>query len=242
MCKDLIWVSLSAMLLLNGCSSSQHYSQAQLNAIETREVDAGINETYNAASGALFDAGYTIAMSDRQGGLLTGTRVCDRSKARFWISPYIEDTRFAISIQIRETTPKSCTVRIKTSVNGASKVDKNAIDQLWTLMQRQVLMKEPLSQGTVFKTPYSERVSSVANPSEKQSRYEPTKTEQKVSTNKTPKEEPVENLGRFSSQKETCNICGKTIPKLEQHFMVDEKIVCKRCFADTKRQKKIAKN
>jgi hypothetical protein len=165
--KSLICIiSFSATLLFTGCDSSNQLSQAQLNAIETRDVDASMNETYNAASGALFDAGYTIAMSDRQGGLLTGTRVIDKSKARFWISPYIEDIRLAISMQIREISPSSCTVRIKTSVNGSPKVDKNAIDQLWTLMQRQVLMKEPLSQGTAFKTPYSENVSPEATPSE----------------------------------------------------------------------------
>ncbi len=147
MCKDFIYVSFSVILFLTGChrNSSNELSQAQLNAIETREVDASINETYNAASGALFDAGYTISMSDRAGGLLTGTKAHDRSSQRLWVSPYIEDTKFAVSIQIREIAPNSCTVRVKTSINGAPKVDKKAIDQLWTLMQRQVLMKEPLS-------------------------------------------------------------------------------------------------
>ena len=47
---------------------------------------------------------------------------------------------------------------------------------------------------------------------------------------------PVENAGRFSSQVGTCIICGKTIPKLEQHFLVDEKTVCKDCFAKLKNQ------
>jgi type IV pilus biogenesis protein CpaD/CtpE len=126
---------VSITLLAIGCASTQQFSQAQLNAIETREVEASMNETYNAASGALFDAGYSIAMSDRQGGLLTGTKALDRSAERFWVSPYIEDTRFALSIQVRETTRKNCTVRIKTSINGAPKVDKKAIDQLWILMQ-----------------------------------------------------------------------------------------------------------
>jgi len=146
MYKTLICLSFSTILLLTGCIAENQLSlsQAQLNAIETREVDASMNETYNAASGALFDAGYTIAMSDRQGGLLTGTKAIDRSADRFWYSPYIEDTKFAVSIQIRETSPKVCTVRIKTSINGAPKVDKKAIDELWLLMQRQVLMKEPL--------------------------------------------------------------------------------------------------
>ncbi len=133
------------MMFLCGCMEQNKLSQAQLNAIETREVSASLDETFNAASGALFDAGYTISMSDRQGGLLTGTKAIDRSADRFWVSPYIEDTKFALSILIRETAPKNCTVRIKTSINGAPKIDKEAIDRMWVLMQRQVLMKEPLS-------------------------------------------------------------------------------------------------
>ncbi len=83
--------------------------------------------------------------------------------------------------------------------------------------------------------------SSVTNQSEKQSNYEPTKTNQKVSTNKTPEEAPVENLGRYSGHKEKCSICGRTIPKLEQHFAVDEKIVCRDCFAKEKGQQPVAK-
>ncbi|MCX5632692.1 MAG: hypothetical protein NTW93_03325 [Phycisphaerae bacterium] len=142
--KILICISFSSLLLLTGCQESNQISQAQLNAIETREVDANMSETYNAVSGALFDAGYTIAMSDRQGGLLTGTKAIDKSADRFWISHSIEDIKFTVSIQIREISPKVCTVRIKTSRNGVPKVDKKAIDELWILMQRQVLMKEPL--------------------------------------------------------------------------------------------------
>jgi hypothetical protein len=145
MYKVVTSISIFTMLFLTGCNESNQLSQAQLNAIETREVDADMSETYNAASGALFDAGYTIAMSDRQGGLLTGTKAIDRSSDRFWISHSIEDTKFVVSMQIRETTPKVCTVRIKTSKNGVPEVDKKAIDELWILMQRQVLMKEPLS-------------------------------------------------------------------------------------------------
>lgn len=77
---------------------------------------------------------------------------------------------------------------------------------------------------------------SLANPSKSQSHDEPTTTRQTVSADKTSKEAPVENLGRFSSQKEKCCICGKDIHKLEQHFKVDEKIICKECFAKLKSQ------
>ena len=38
---------------------------------------------FNAVSNALFDAGYTIKMSDRQAGLITGEKAKDMSSARF---------------------------------------------------------------------------------------------------------------------------------------------------------------
>jgi hypothetical protein len=50
------------------------------------------------------------------------------------------------------------------------------------------------------------------------------------------------NAGRFSSQIQTCNICGKTIQKLEQHFIVDEKITCKECFSKLENQEPVAKD
>ncbi len=133
-------------IILSGCTSTvnpNRFSQAQLNAIESRVVDATLEETYNAASGALFDAGYTIAMSDRAGGLITGNKGKDNSAARFWVSSMIQDTRFVISIQMRQSAPRQTDVRIKTSINGEPTIDKKAIDQIWTLMQRQVLMREP---------------------------------------------------------------------------------------------------
>lgn len=128
---------------LSGCAGQPLYSQAQLNAIETREVDATKGDTFDAAANALFDAGYTVAMSDRSAGLLTGQKSDSKAAERFWVSPYIEDTDFAISIQVREVSSQRCTVRIKTSVNGEPRVKEEAIDELWTLMQRQVLMKAP---------------------------------------------------------------------------------------------------
>lgn len=137
--------SLMILLVCTGCVSSQKYTQAQLNAIETREVDASLEETFSAAASALFDAGYTIAMSDRLAGLITGKKSRSQAAARLLISYAIEDTHFSVSIQVREVSPERCTTRIKTAVNGEPRVKKEAIDEIWVLMQRQVLMKAPPS-------------------------------------------------------------------------------------------------
>jgi len=135
-------LSVGSMLLLSACQTAPTYSQAALNAIETRNVDASTEDTFSAASGALFDSGYTIAMSDRAAGLLTGSRAKDNSSTRRFWNPAVEDVRFLLSVQIRSVDSKRSVVRIKTSVNGEPTVDKEAIDKIWVLMQRQVLMTE----------------------------------------------------------------------------------------------------
>ncbi len=141
-----VLAAAAALVHLGGCTSAPRYTQAQLNAIETRVVEADFNETFDAASGALFDAGYIIAMSDRTGGLLTGTQVTEATGwNEFWGGP---DPRFlAISIQVRAREPDQSIVRIKTQINGRVKVDQAAIDQIWILMQRQVLMSVPRATG-----------------------------------------------------------------------------------------------
>jgi len=138
-------------MLTSGCQSpTPKLSQAQMNALETREVEASFDDTYRAASNAMFDAGYTIAMSDKSAGLLTGSRAKDRSSDRMWVDQSIRDTLFLLSMQITSLGPKNCTVRVKTSVNGEARVNPQAINELWVLMQRQVMMKEPLP---VIETP-----------------------------------------------------------------------------------------
>jgi len=164
------WCLLALIVLFqSGCAATRTYTQAQLNAIETREVDADMEATFSAASGALFDAGYTIAMSDRNAGLLTGTRTKSNADARGWaglnnalvgvnkqLNPNyigvtqntnIPDDQFIISAHVTKISPKRCEVRVKTSQNGQAYVDEGAINQIWVLMQRQVLMKEPLATG-----------------------------------------------------------------------------------------------
>jgi len=65
----------------------------------------------------------------------------------------------------------------------------------------------------------------------------PDKNLSSEETKKVSEDAPFDSAGRFSSQKETCSICGKTIPRLEQHFKVNEKIICKGCFAKSKSEK-----
>lgn len=137
--------AMAACAALAGCQSSPPLTQAQLTALETREVDAPVDEAYAAAASALFDAGYTIAMSDKSAGLLTGRQ--SRERMRFVgygrrAVPVL--TEYTISVMLRPIDADSTAVRIKTAVDGEPVVHREAIDRFWLLMQRQVLMNEPL--------------------------------------------------------------------------------------------------
>jgi hypothetical protein len=89
---------IPAMLFGMACVSCaptrniSQYSQAQLSAITTREVDADMNATYRAAIDAVFDSGFTVSHSDREGGVVTATRKIDRTQERIWVYPYINDS------------------------------------------------------------------------------------------------------------------------------------------------------
>ncbi len=139
-------VALSIALLLSGCGTSSNlakYSQAQLTAITTREVDAGYDATFKAALDALFDSGYTITTSDKSGGIITGAKGIDQSSARFWVSPSIQDTRLRLSVLLQSMEATRTSVRVSMSKNDVPYVDEKAVDGFWKLMQRQVMMKQP---------------------------------------------------------------------------------------------------
>lgn len=145
MCRALaLCVAFLVALALAGCQAEPKYTQAQLNALETREIDADLAASFNAASNALFDAGYTIQMSDRAGGLLTGTKSYDRKRDNAWVKDRNRWKTFTLSVQVRRLDPKLTAVRVKTAINGEPRVDLASINEFWVLMQRQVLMHEPL--------------------------------------------------------------------------------------------------
>ena len=142
-CLVLLLMTVTA-ILAQGCVSEPEYTQAQLTAIETRQVDADMDATFRAASSALFDSGYTIAMSDRTGGLLTGTCAKMDQEAYWFGTSRTPIGTYTISMQMIPDGAQRTNVPIKTAVNRIAVVQKAEIDRIWVLMQRQVMMNEPL--------------------------------------------------------------------------------------------------
>jgi hypothetical protein len=135
-------------LLIAGCEAAPR-TRVELDATQEREVEAAPDRAYSAASGAVMDAGYTMDVSDADGGLLSGHKLFEHSialKVAVAImtrgSGTVPPDLLTVCIQVRDIGNGRSAVRAQTYLNGSAELDHKAIDDLWVLMQRQVLMKE----------------------------------------------------------------------------------------------------
>lgn len=147
-----IFLSLAFCWLLSGCSLFQEkkMGQAATKNFETREVDAPFNQVYEAGIEALFDLGYTIIHSDKESGILVGEKGLGKGKSA-WIfkDKKLEKVEkevpdlLQLTLLVKSLDKKTTKVRIKTAINKERQLDKQAIDEMWVTIQRQVLMEEP---------------------------------------------------------------------------------------------------
>jgi len=159
--KSLLLLSLLSITALCGCEATPPMTTTQMDALQVREVEVPADRAFAAASSALFDAGYQIHVSDADAGLLTAERREDPSvavNATLVILTAIltrgggaqdkPPDYYAICIEVLPRTSNRSDVRIRPFFNGQVQTADNpaarkTVQEIWTLMQRQVLMKEP---------------------------------------------------------------------------------------------------
>lgn len=137
-------------------SGGQQVGQAQIKNFETRSIDAAFDDVYAAATEALFDLGYQIKHSEKASGLIVGEQRQNYSET-VYLGKGIWDTRdkqrvYDITLLIKPEKKKSTNVRIKTSVDGQPRLNKDAIDKVWVYIDRQVLMESPPAPEKKTKT------------------------------------------------------------------------------------------
>jgi hypothetical protein len=119
-------IQLTAMVLAAGlsvsCTTDARYSQAQLDAIQTRQLDVPADRAYAGVIGALLEQRCQIAESDMEGGLLVATS----THGDAW-SGY---RRSILQIAVQATGASSSSVRISTSSGGQTRVDEDRIARL----------------------------------------------------------------------------------------------------------------
>lgn len=159
--KNAALLSLLALPMLCACETTQPMTATQMDALQVREVEVPADRAFAAASSALFDAGYQIHVSDADAGLLTAERREDPSVAvnatlviltailtRGGGSTDKPPDYYAICIEVLPRGDTHSDVRIRPFFNGQVQTADNpnarkTVQEIWTLMQRQVLMKEP---------------------------------------------------------------------------------------------------
>ncbi|MBI4237252.1 MAG: hypothetical protein HY696_02390 [Deltaproteobacteria bacterium] len=144
----LCWLALP----LSGCaflfSSTPPMSQAEIKQLETRTINAPVDVVFTAATEALFDLGYLIKHSERSSGVLLGEKQHTENEwvsgtehhPGHWREKSITDN---ITLLIQPENKRSTSVRVKTARNGEQRINKSAIDEVWVLIDRQVLMSTP---------------------------------------------------------------------------------------------------
>lgn len=154
-------VVIIAIALFPACawvtSGGQQVGQAELKNFETRSIDAKFDDVYAAATEALFDLGYQIRHSEKASGLIVGEQHQNYSES-VYLGKGIWDRRdkqrvYEITLLIKPESKKSTNVRIKTSIDGQPRLNKDAIDKVWVYVDRQVLMDSPPTSQKKAKTP-----------------------------------------------------------------------------------------
>jgi hypothetical protein len=138
-----------------------------MDALQVRLVEAPPDRAFAAASSALLDAGYQIHVSDADAGVMTGEKREDPAVAanvtviiltailsEGHAAQDLPPTYHAVSVQVLPVSALHTNVRIRPFLNGLAcpcterdAAGRAVVEQLWTLMQRQVLMKEPPRAG-----------------------------------------------------------------------------------------------
>jgi hypothetical protein len=147
--------------VLGGCGAGRPpLTQTQLDAIQVRVVEASPDRAFGAATSALLDGGYQVFVSDGDSGFLTGEKRKDPAVGLNILEIVVTTLArapqdlppdfYAVSIQVLPETGGRAKVRIRPFDNGIASDctdpdgdGRKVVEELWALMQRQVLMKEP---------------------------------------------------------------------------------------------------
>ena len=121
---------------LGGCSTDKSYSATELQALQTREFDAGMDATFDAAVGTCFDLGFNIDHSDKRAGFLSASQYHGPGA---WSGPTVE----RIQAKLDSAAPNRTSVRLNTISNGQTRVNEKLISEFFAQMESHHLSMRP---------------------------------------------------------------------------------------------------
>jgi len=144
---------VSAVVILIGAaftsSGCVHLTQAEIKALETREMDCSFDEAYRASSNGLFSLGFTISHSDKESGILTGTRHDPNTGAKvanailFGVIGLAatKDRDEAVTFMLTPLEPNLTQLRMKVIVNGKAVIDRKFMTKIWQQIEREAMLE-----------------------------------------------------------------------------------------------------
>lgn len=130
----------------SGCA---HLTQAEIKALETREMDCSYDMAYRASSHGLFSLGFTISHSDKESGILTGTRHDPNTGAKvvnailFGVIGLAatKARNEAVTFMLTPLEPELTQLRMKVIVNGRAAIDRKFMTRIWQQIEREAMLE-----------------------------------------------------------------------------------------------------
>ncbi len=146
-----------AMITATGCAT---LTQAEIKALETREMDCGYDDAYKAAANGLFALGFTVSHSDKASGILTGVRHDPNTGAKVAAAVFFgvlglaatQDRNESVTFMLTALEPQLTQLRMKLIVNGQPVVDRTVMTKIWQQIEREAMLESRPSDRTAQKS------------------------------------------------------------------------------------------
>lgn len=139
------WSLLAILIIgLTGCAQM---TQSQIRALETREIDAPYDKTYDAAMNAMFSMNLSIQHTEKDSGILTGQLgdpVQRASVGLIWKPLYNVKK---VTLMISPSGPKRTTVRMKVLINEQPQTDEKLMTDIWQRIEKEALLTEAFTDS-----------------------------------------------------------------------------------------------
>lgn len=156
-------VTALLIILVVGKSGCAPLTQAEIKALETREIDLPYDEAYRAAANGLFSLGFTVEHSDKVSGILTGHRKDPQTGAKiaagllFGVLGVLAtgDRDEAVTFMLAALDEKTTQLRMKVIINGQAIIDRTFMTKIWQQIEREAMLESRPSERTPPSQPSS---------------------------------------------------------------------------------------
>ncbi len=124
-------------------------TQAEIKALETREMDLPYSDAYRAAANGLFSLGFTIGHSDKESGIVTGQRHDPQTGLKVANAIFFGiiglaatgERNEAVSFMVSALEPNVTQLRMKVVINGKPIADRKLMTEIWQRIEREAMLE-----------------------------------------------------------------------------------------------------